>query len=127
MVIENTTHTNIHIQNSSSNRNLAGSQFLEMQPQQVIPFNPHINMPHPQELNHINMTYQQLEEMINQNHMNSNNIIDHNANFNQMQPSQMIPFNPYIDMLHPPELNHINTLNQHLQKLWNTFNTSHRA
>ncbi|WVY92523.1 hypothetical protein V8G54_031611 [Vigna mungo] len=101
MVMENTTHTN---------RNLASSQFYEMQP-----LNPYMNMSHPQELNHINMTYQPREEMINQNHMNSNNIFDHPANFNQMQPSQAIPFNPYIDMPHPPELNHINTLNHHPQ------------
>ncbi|BAT88404.1 hypothetical protein LR48_Vigan09g117500 [Vigna angularis] len=102
MVIENTTHTNIHIQNSSS---IASSLFYEMQPQQqVIPFNPQINMSHLHELNHINMTYRPREEMINQNHMNSNNIIDYPANFNQMQSSQVIPFNAHINRPHPPEL-----------------------
>jgi len=70
MVMENA----FHMQNSSSSG--ASSQFSDVQP---LPFNPHVNVPHPPEL-------QPMQEMMNQNHMNPNNMIHHPAYFNQMQP-----------------------------------------
>ncbi|XP_027932869.1 transcription factor MYBS3-like [Vigna unguiculata] len=70
MVMENA----FHMQNSSSSG--ASSQFSDVQP---LPFNPHVNVPHPPEL-------QPMREMMNQNPMNPNNMIHHPAYFNQMQP-----------------------------------------